>query len=349
MLRRQKAGVLLAGFLGACGGPSDLATMAGVIPGADPGTALGSDDDPADDARELVDPGIRLARGYTDCLTYPSGTATCWRRAPVHTRFLWDLPDIDDAVAVTHAHEHGCVLRATGNLWCWGYNHHSQMGYALPRLQGTDVPLSLGNVLLTKIATSHHAMCGIRPSGQAVCWGGNYDGPLGDPAVYESPSEVEVLGVPDAIDISASMNYSCALRRGGQVWCWGDRTLPAPVPDVDRAIQIDVSPSQACALRDDGSVRCWTWDTRVPGVTPSRTIAGLRGIVQITSACGRRKSGRVQCWWDSSTAVRMADVADATDLATHTGSLATCATKSDTTTVCWDWGSTSLRPFPPYR
>jgi hypothetical protein len=66
--------------------------------------------------------------------------------------------------------------------------------------------------------------CAIRQSGQAVCWGSNVYGELGngtsgDRAFSNVP--VNVTGLGDAKEISAGGGHTCAIRQSGQAVCWG--------------------------------------------------------------------------------------------------------------------------------
>jgi alpha-tubulin suppressor-like RCC1 family protein len=54
-----------------------------------------------------------------------------------------------------------------------------------------------------------------------LCWGGNSSGALGNGSITGSPTPVIVLGLSDAIAVSADGVHTCALRATGEVLCWG--------------------------------------------------------------------------------------------------------------------------------
>jgi alpha-tubulin suppressor-like RCC1 family protein len=38
------------------------------------------------------------------------------------------VPGISDAIDLATGAKHTCVLRANGEVWCWGNNDHGQLG-----------------------------------------------------------------------------------------------------------------------------------------------------------------------------------------------------------------------------
>ncbi|APR76197.1 regulator of chromosome condensation, RCC1 [Minicystis rosea] len=290
-----------------------------------------------------------VRHGAVDCYVPPEGGAGI-------PPGLWHVPGIDDAVEVVCALEQTCVLRASGNVWCWGFNDHGQLGPAVPLLTYTPVPTELPQVNVVKLATAMHALCGIEPSGQVICWGGGPFAPIGDPSVYGTQTPIDVSGVPDAIDLAMSADVACAVRAGGTVVCWGTHTAPATVDGISDAVQVAVhqptydplSPT-ACAVRADGTVVCWSDGAVVP-------VAGLSGVVQLsggvleTYVYARTIDGMVLrlAWADAdmlAVTVTPFDISDAIDLAGG-GTRAACALHADGYVACWD-ESGAPTSFPP--
>ena len=346
----------LAGMLMACGSvmvieppppdeivdpPPPAVMNDGGAPDAPPDADGVKDADVPDTAPPVppVDPGIYLSRGpwmlgHPACLLNAAGTVSCWHHAgaedPWITGAAWEVPGITDAITVTDAHEQGCALHATGHVACWGWSHHGQLGLSIPIEAKSLDPIELPGVELVQLTTSHHAMCGIRPSGQAVCWGGAYEGPLGAPTPWESQAEVEVIGVSDAVDISGSPGRVCAVHATGKVACWIDHQAPVEVAGVEGAVQ--VSASSQCVLLASGQIMR-------PAVGGGMvTIPGLNDAVLVSGACARRAGGGVVCW-DAMGALSTIAVNNATDLSGE------CAVKSDGSAVCWKPGSAPT-PFP---
>jgi alpha-tubulin suppressor-like RCC1 family protein len=82
--------------------------------------------------------------------------------------------------SVTHGGGHGCATRTDGGLWCWGYNHESELGigntigiYEVP--QQVTVPAGTG---WTSPASGGFHSCATRTHA-LWCWGQNDSGQLG--------------------------------------------------------------------------------------------------------------------------------------------------------------------------
>ncbi len=111
----------------------------------------------------------RLAQGMPECVVR-HGAVDCYAppagRAVDVPEGLWHVLGIDDALEVTCALEETCVRRASGEVWCWGFNDHGQLGLAVLLGAGTSVPVQLPKVNVVKLATAEHALCGSSPRGR---------------------------------------------------------------------------------------------------------------------------------------------------------------------------------------
>ncbi|APR88568.1 BNR repeat domain protein [Minicystis rosea] len=292
----------------------------------------------------LPDPGTRLSQAAPMCIKHPSGTVTC--HLPLsNPELATELSGVFDAVEVVQALEQGCLRHATGRVSCWGWSHHGQLGLAVDIEEHSDVPVELPEVEVVKLASSHHSVCGIRPSGQAICWGGAYDGPIGAPEPGQTQAPLDVLGVPDAVDIAASINRVCAVRASGAVSCWKDHEAPVAIEGISGAVKVSVSTAQVCALRGNGTVICWREDigTVVPAL---EDVVQLSGALGVATTCARTAAGGVACWGVGASqydAPLVLDIADAVDVSA--ASSGACAVRSDGTIACWDEAGTPV-PFP---
>ena len=66
--------------------------------------------------------------------------------------------------------------------------------------------------------TSRTSACALIDDGSVRCWGAS---PAGDGTFTDHGSAVVVVGVTDAIHVSAGYGSTCVLIRGGSVKCWG--------------------------------------------------------------------------------------------------------------------------------
>jgi len=172
-----------------------------------------------------------------------------------------------------------CGLRVRGEWWCWGNDpFHDHFGI-VPEHR----PWMAGMVQVS--AGSAH-LCGRRADGAVLCWGNNGNGQIGDgtDSGGDRRDPVGVVGLTDAVDVSAGDSHSCALRAGGELVCWGanfngelgDGTFTSrrthTLVDWVRGTPVDVEAGHyvTCALRSAGTVACWGRHSRAQGPRRSR-------------------------------------------------------------------------------
>jgi alpha-tubulin suppressor-like RCC1 family protein len=250
------------------------------------------------------------------------------------TTSLIPLPYFDKVVRLSAGSGYGCVLKATGDVSCWGDNRapafkegvftrlssssSSLYVAAWPTYTGLTSPLNLD------LATGASHLCALRSNGQVHCRGKNDKGQLGRGTFngalpsYEGTAEVKNLG--DAIDVAAGGDHTCAVRSNGRVMCWGSnskgqlgdgsaqRSLPSQVGALlPRAQSLALGREHTCALTSEGSVFCWganeagqlgngsTTDSPVPV-----QVSALNDVVALdagpANTCATRATGAVYCW-----------------------------------------------------
>jgi hypothetical protein len=242
----------------------------------------------------LPDPGVRLSQGEPSCVLH-GGAVTCYRQpvgVPTSGSGPWDIAGITDAIEVTSSIEQACARTMSGKVLCWGWSHHSQLGLAVPPGQTAITPVELPGLTLIRLATGHHALCGIEVSRRAVCWGGAYAGPLGDDTTIETQTPVPVDGASATADVAMSGETACAALEDGRVICWLDHSEPYVMSGVEDAVAVAVAgQTDGCAIRKDRTVACWA------GV--AAPVPGLGGVAQITGSlwsnhlAARTEDGRI--------------------------------------------------------
>ena len=171
---------------------------------------------------------------------------------------------------------------------CWGHNVNSSIsagnvpdGQSVQRtdLGSSPEKLDLGEAHACAIVSDD-------TNGNVACWGGNWDGQLGDASRIDSATANKVwLGGELSIDVSSGSSHSCAVRDDHSLWCWGGNsayqlgsgTIPNGFDypqDELSAIQVELDSqgnsgegyqfsevsaglSHTCAIMENGSVRCW--------------------------------------------------------------------------------------------
>ena len=66
--------------------------------------------------------------------------------------------------------------------------------------------------------------CGLDAQGNALCWGPNSEGELGDGTDSTRGAPVRVAGNQTFASIAAGHLYTCALTEEGRAYCWGSNT-----------------------------------------------------------------------------------------------------------------------------
>ncbi len=243
------------------------------------------------------------------------------------------IPVYSDLIDLAGGYSNICILHRSGQVDCGGVNNRGQLGrgtcsdgcmdglaLALARIRPTWHPLGPvpGLTDAVEIVGNHEHMCALRRHGRVVCWGSNESGRLGDDRrneIFVSPTPV--VGVIDAVQISAGYRTTCALRSMGQVVCWGANdylqlgrtstptsTGPQPVPGVEGAVQISESGDTACARLASGRVVCWgacgdfECGSLATRETAPRLVPGIQDAVDLAMdpPCVVHANGRVTCW-----------------------------------------------------
>jgi len=232
---------------------------------------------------------------------------------------------IDDARAIAAGIRFACALRVDGTVWCWGEDPGSDSSSGVPwQVPGIDDA--------TAITAGGAFACALRASGQIGCWGNGQLGQLGN-GVFENnsgvPTPQRVLGIDDAIAVSAGWNHACAIRADFTVWCWGgngdgatgygqlgdgtlqNRASPVKVGGLPDAILIDAGGWTSCATVVGGATWCWGYGERgtlgdgnftnssVPVQVSGIDDAELLALGDFT-ACVSRTDESVWCWGDTS-------------------------------------------------
>lgn len=226
--------------------------------------------------------------------------------APPRVRDFGKYPDI---VELSVGEGHGCALRSSGEVMCWGHVGHGLLGDGRTSRRERAPVVGLNDAVRVSLdAWSKDGGCAIRSNGHVACWGSNARGQLG-----VKPSELvgralaeDVPGVERAVKFV--VDGRCVLRSDAQVQCWG--AVPPYDPDrkpgadlgpflvgVRDAVDADwVSQKGICVVTKRGTVECVgkTRSTlsRSPGaIAISSDIASLNTLV-----CVLLRGGLLRCW-----------------------------------------------------
>lgn len=219
------------------------------------------------------------------------------------------LPPADgtDVVSLAAGSGHGCLLRRSGNVECWGglspraFRAGEEPSHLVPRPMpdlhhvvglaagGTsttcaiqadatvrcwgpdEAPRPTEGVRAVQVAIGQAHTCFVDPEGRVGCWGYNGHGQLGDGSTESASEPRTVPGLDDVRAVATGYFHTCALRRDGRVWCWGHNG------------------SGQLGLGHTGHARS----------TPA-PVPDLEQVVQLAAGsfhtCARVRDGRVLCW-----------------------------------------------------
>lgn len=160
-------------------------------------------------------------------------------------------------------------------------------------------------------------------SGAVYCWGNNGSGQLGDGTSDQRKVPTPVIGISNAVRVSAGNGHTCALLTTGKVRCWGannqgqlgdgtknQRSTSIEVVGISNAISISAGNTFSCAVISDNSVNCWGGNgngqlgdgTSIQSSTAT-PVTGISDAVGIASgdlhSCVIRSNGLVSCWGDN--------------------------------------------------
>lgn len=245
------------------------------------------------------------AGGGHACALKVDGTVMCWGENALgsvgpegNENFeLAPVPvtGLTDVVQVGAGNSYTCALKSNGQVFCWGYNYHGELGGGggCPSVSGDSTPhptpslVGMGGALATTIGVGKATICARLSDGTARCWGRGDSAQLGnnDPNFinnYACGTPVPVTGLTDVISISGGEFQSCALRANGNASCWGSNAYgglgtgktslqllhaltPQPVVmntifgniPVPNVAAIAVGSSTNCLLKATGQGGCW--------------------------------------------------------------------------------------------
>jgi len=269
--------------------------------------------------------------GDTTCGLTTAGAVSCWgdgaygalANGSTGGRSLVPLPCAQLAFGVTAVAlggHHGCALRNTGEVLCWGDDEQGQLGDGLNIPTSTPHPPQGLVTTVAHVATGGSHTCVVTTGGAAYCWGDNTSGQLGSSsASSQSSAPVAVTGLASGVSaIAAGGAFTCALLGTGQLVCWGDGSrgqlggstssnAPVAVPLPAPVKAIAAGANHACALAQSGSVLCWGADdknqlgsSKASAHPAPLTVPGLAGITAIAAGgdetCAVNAVGAVSCW-----------------------------------------------------
>ena len=279
----------------------------------------------------------------------------------LHFCFMVDAGDLPEEVTgIVQGYNFACGLRPSGEAVCDYFDSLSEWAgrESLLRYPRGESPVEPPPGVFTVLTVGAGFVCGLRPSGEAACWGANSRGESSPPGGRFAK-------------IQAGLSFVCGLRSSGELICWGyggeqSKALPprgsfASVNAGWGGLNVNVSEiyeerrdwGVSCGLRSDGSATCWgedMYETSGWGQAPAWSAmthwvpqgAFVEAAAGREEACGLRPSGVVECWgaaWVTPEGEPANDTRDAGGegyAALSVGGEFACGLRRDGSVDCWE-------------
>jgi alpha-tubulin suppressor-like RCC1 family protein len=210
-----------------------------------------------------------------------------------------------------------CVLRAHGDVLCWGANDFGQLGDGVGPSANTPqlvlLPGPAADITVATSSTPH--VCAALQNGDVWCWGKNANMQIGSTST-SSVAKTKV-DISDVSGIDASIFNTCARTTGSELYCWGYGTWMGAGSSVDDSADPQLIASgiaaatmgggHGCALHNTSSVRCWGLNEEFQcGSTGGyefytpKNVPGLNNVASVSagaaSTCAVLQDGSAKCW-----------------------------------------------------
>jgi alpha-tubulin suppressor-like RCC1 family protein len=175
--------------------------------------------------------------------------------------------------AISAGGYHSCAVGSGGSILCWGSGRDGQIGNGGTSTQFTPTTLTDPSQGVTAISAGSSHTCALTAGGEALCWGDNDEGQVGNgTAAFSQLTPNRVLGLGSGVArISAGLRHSCVTTSAGAALCWGynlfgqlgdgsttRRTSPVGVAGLSTGVtRVEAGGYHSCALSTAGAVSCW--------------------------------------------------------------------------------------------
>lgn len=273
------------------------------------------------------------AGGEHTCAVMSTGGVKCWGENWIGALGNGNNTDSStpvDVVGLTGGvtlldvgYSHTCIWVTDGYVKCWGSNDHGELGDGSTLASNSPVDvIGLEGSFISLSAGAGHT-CALNAARQARCWGFNGFGQVGDGAIVQRSTPLEVIGLASgALKLAAGDYNTCVITASGGVKCWGvnqagqlgdgtQRDSSRPVDVVGLASGVSALAAgigHTCALTTLGGVKCWGTNstgqlgdgTIVNRLTPVNVTGLASGVSAIAAGfgftCALTSSGGVKCW-----------------------------------------------------
>ncbi len=179
---------------------------------------------------------------------------------------------------------HSCGVTTDDRAFCWGAGSSGQIGdnNTLTRRTPRAVAggLSFRHVIAgeTQRSGGYHS-CGVTTDKLAYCWGGNFDGQLGDGTTTTRLKPAAVAGGIQFAQVRPGADHTCGVSTGHVAYCWGynyygqlgDGGPQGNAANIHRSplavvgghafVGVTTGRVHSCGVTSTGEGYCWGGDT----------------------------------------------------------------------------------------
>ncbi|HSA33476.1 MAG TPA: hypothetical protein P5077_07110, partial [bacterium] len=125
-------------------------------------------------------------------------------------------------VSVSVGGSHTCGLKPSGELYCWGDNHHGQIGDGTIDDKNSPTRVGIESDWGSVSARREDHTCGVKVSGSLYCWGDNQWSELGDGTENDRATPTRIGTESDWASVEAGDFSTCGVKKSGELYCWGN-------------------------------------------------------------------------------------------------------------------------------
>ncbi len=276
-----------------------------------------------------------IAGPYSVCAHLTDGRYACWGDVIHSTIGLTDglaaqviptvVPNFQNAKRIALGSYHGCIVNATDDLYCWGYNMMGSLANPIIKYSVNFSRASLFTEKARDVSVSEYTTCATSTGGGAYCWGagddttGDYQ--RGNYTAFQTQGGHQSLK-SDVVSLRMGFGLGCVIKTDKTAWCWGTNVLATANDATDSfyslqakqiysgtVIDVSSGSNHVCVIAEaDKNVYCKgknTYGQLGDGTTTDsdvvfKRVLTLSNVKQISAGpeytCAVTELGSVSCW-----------------------------------------------------
>ncbi len=206
----------------------------------------------------------QLAANVTTTCTESSGAKLPCLLSPAQ------VPNLANVADIGAGEQYTCVRKTDKTVACWGDNTQGQLGDGTKTARSAPAAVIGLGADIVELAVGRFFSCARHATGKVSCWGGNFNGQVGDGTTIDATHPKDLPGLADVLHVALGRDHGCLVRDSATVWCWGGNAFgqlgngtnassltPVRVNGLTGIEAIAVGSVHSCARTTTGQVSCW--------------------------------------------------------------------------------------------